>query len=297
MAPTFRTQPHEKGNRHDANCSRPAGSGHERHFGASMPAIAPLYPGFGQGGWHFDDIDLLMIDYITDAEAAAAVLPAEASLIAIPSAPGQSAVKFVWAHYRRCTLGPYREVFQAIPCLYDNNLYLYVPGSGWTPTPPWRRVARWPASEAFDIEINFLGNTWQGYLDRPPGQRIASSTLRQRTSCSRSPPADRTPEFPSPYNVALPLPEPTGQPQALPFSTMTMRLIPNPSVDNPWALTQLNGTVWTLETGTLWAGDATLAFHPSKQDPVAGLPVNAILDAMLFRGDMKATQGLTLVDL
>jgi len=95
----------------------------------------------------------------------------------------------------------------------------------------------------------------------------------------------------------LPLPEPTDQPQALPFNTMTMRLIPNPSLENPWALTQLNGTVWTLETGTLWAGDATLAFHPSEQDPVADLPVNAILDAMLFRGDMKATQGLTLVEL
>ena len=268
-------------------------------FGASMPAIAPLYPGFGQGGWHFDDIDLLMIDYITDAEAAAAVLPAEASLIAIPSAPGQSAVKFVWAHYRRCTLGPYREVFQAIPCLYDNNLYLYVPGSGWTPTPPWRRVARWPVlpKKLADIEINFLGNTWQGYLDRLPG------------SASPPPPFETTDELLSipcrrialrsspPVQRRLAAPEPTGQPQALPFSTMTMRLIPNPSVDNPWALTQLNGTVWTLETGTLWAGDATLAFHPSKQDPVAGLPVNAILDAMLFRGDMKATQGLTLVDL
>jgi hypothetical protein len=94
------------------------------YFDASMPAIAPLYPGFGQGGWHFDDIDLLMIDNITDAEAAA-VLPAEASLIAIPNAPGQSAVKFAWAHYRRCTRRLYREVFQAIPCLYDNSLYLY----------------------------------------------------------------------------------------------------------------------------------------------------------------------------
>jgi acetoacetate decarboxylase len=269
-------------------------------FGASMPAIAPLYPGFGQGGWQFDDIDLLMIDYTTDAEAAAAVLPAEASLIAIPSAPGQSAVKFVWAHYRRCTLGPYREVFQAIPCLYDNNLYLYVPGI-WVDTDAamasGREVAGFPKKLA-DIEINFLGNTWQGYIDRPRGQRIASSTFETTDELLSIPlPADRTPEFPSPYNVALPLPEPAGQPQALPFSTLTMRLIPNPSVDNPWALTQLNGTVWTLETGTLWAGDATLAFHPSEQDPVADLPVNAILDAMLFRGDMKAIQGLTLADL
>jgi acetoacetate decarboxylase len=270
------------------------------NFGASMPALAPLYPGFGQGGWHFDDIDLLMIDYITDAEAAAAVLPAEASLIAIPNAPDQSAVKFAWAHYRRCTLGPYREVFQAIPCLYDNNLYLYVPGI-WVDTDAamasGREVAGFPKKLA-DIEINFLGNTWQGYLDRPRGQRLASSTFETTDELLSIPlPADRTPAFPEPYNLALPLPEPTDQPQALPFNTMTMRLIPNPSVENPWALTQLNGTVWTLETGTLWAGDATLAFHPSEQDPVANLPVNAVLDAMLFRGDMKATQGLTLVEL
>jgi len=101
----------------------------------------------------------------------------------------------------------------------------------------------------------------------------------------------------SPYNVALPLPEPTSQPQALPFNLMTMRLLPSYSADNPWALAQLIGTLWTLETGTLWAGDATLAFHPSEQDPVADLPVNAILDAMLFRGDMKATQASLFVDL
>jgi acetoacetate decarboxylase len=271
------------------------------NYGASMPAIAPLYPGFVQGdGWRFDDIDVLMIDYTTDAEAAAAMLPAEASLVAIPSAPGQSAVKFIWAHYRRCTLGPYREAFLTIPCLYDNNLYLYVPQI-WVDTDAalasGREVGGFPKKLA-DIEINFLGNTWQGYLDRPRGQRIASSTFETTDELLSIPlPADRTPEFPSPYNVALPLPEPTGQPQALPFSTMTMRLIPNPSEDNPWALTQLNGTVWTLETGTLWAGDATLAFHPSEQDPVADLPVNAILDAMLFRGDMKAIQGLTLVEL
>jgi acetoacetate decarboxylase len=276
------------------------------NYGGSM-GIAPLYPGFDEGGgWRFDDIDLLMIDYITDAEAAAAVLPAEASLVAIPSAPGQSAVKFVWAHYRRCTLGPYREAFQTIPCLYDNNLYLYVPQI-WVDTDAamasGREVAGFPKKLA-DIEINFLGNTWQGYIDRPRGQRIASFTFETTDELLSIPlPADRTPAFPSPYNVALPLPEPTGQPQALPFSTLTMRLIPyppNPGADtntNPWALAQLNSTLWTLDTGTLWGGDATLAFHPSEQDPVADLPVNAILDAMLIRGDMKAAQSLPLVDL
>jgi hypothetical protein len=45
---------------------------------------------------------------------------------------------------------------------------------------------------------------------------------------------------------------------------------------------------WTLEKGELWAGDATLEFRPSDDDPLYKLPVNQILDAMVFYGDMYA---------
>jgi acetoacetate decarboxylase len=45
---------------------------------------------------------------------------------------------------------------------------------------------------------------------------------------------------------------------------------------------------WSLERGELWAGDATLEFRASEDDPLYKLPVNQILDAMVFYGDMNA---------
>jgi hypothetical protein len=45
---------------------------------------------------------------------------------------------------------------------------------------------------------------------------------------------------------------------------------------------------WSLEKGELWAGDATLEFRPSEDDPFYKLPVNQILDAMVYHGDMNS---------
>jgi hypothetical protein len=106
-------------------------------------------------------------------------------------------------------------------------------------------------------------------------------------------PANKKPTFPFPYNLTLPLPEATGKPQGLPFSTLSTRFIADIGGDrNPWALSQLNSLVWTLEKGELWAGEASLAFHPSEDDPLYKLPVNQILDAMVFYGDMNAKAGI-----
>jgi hypothetical protein len=44
----------------------------------------------------------------------------------------------------------------------------------------------------------------------------------------------------------------------------------------------------TLEKGELWTGDGTLEFRPSADDPLYKLPVNQILDAMVFYGDKYA---------
>ena len=69
-----------------------------------MPSYAPTYPAFGPEGWDWLDIDMVLIDYMTDAEAAAEWLPAQCELISIPMAPGQTAVKMVFANYRAGTL-------------------------------------------------------------------------------------------------------------------------------------------------------------------------------------------------
>jgi len=122
------------------------------------------------------------------------------------------------------------------------------------------------------------------------GNRVASYSFRKTGKMVSIPlPANRKPTFPFPYNLTLPLPEPTGKVQGLPYKTICTRFIPFAAgFKNKWALSQLTGMTWSLEKGELWAGDATLEFRPSEDDPFYKLPVNQILDAMVFYGDMNA---------
>jgi acetoacetate decarboxylase len=270
----------------------------KENFGPSIPSYAPLYPKFGPEGWWWTDIDAVLIDYMTNAEAAAEFLPAHCNLVGIPMAPGQSAVKMLFANYRGGTLPPYLEVIQNIPCLYKGELYLYV-CQIWVDTDSamtsGRELGGFPKKMA-DMDISWHGELGTGYLERSQerpigsGKRIASYTFKKTGKMLSLPlPANRKPTFPFPYNLTLPLPEPSNQPQGLPFKTLSTRFIADiGSEKNPWALSQLNGLVWTLAKGELWAGEASLAFHPSEDDPLYKLPVNQILDAMVFYGDMNA---------
>jgi acetoacetate decarboxylase len=270
----------------------------KENFGASMPSYGPTYPLFGPEGWKWIDIDAVLIDYMTDAAPAAEMLPAQCNLLAIPMAPGQSAVKMIFANYRAGTLPPYLECIQTIPCIYKGQLYLYV-AQIWVTTDSamvsGREAGGYPKKLA-DIGLDWHGEIGTGYLDRsqerPIGSknRIASYSFRKTGKMLSVPlPANRKPTFPFPYNLTLPLPDATGKPQPLPYETMCTQFIPNPfDSKNPWALSRLTTMTWTLEKGELWAGDATLEFRPSDDDPLYKLPVNQILDAMVFYGDMYA---------
>jgi acetoacetate decarboxylase len=275
------------------------------NYGPSMPSQAPMYPMFGAGDvWKWLDIDVVLIDYTTDEAAAAEVLPTQCNLVAFPTAPGQAAVRMIFANYRGGTLEPYYECIQAIPCLYREELYLYV-YQIWVTTDDamtaGRELGGFPKKLGL-IGVTHDGNGWTGFLERPAGNRIATFSYNTTGELVSLPlPADRKPTFPWPYNLTLPLPEPTGQPQPLPLTTMTSRFILNPQWEAEkrpkWALAQLNHSTWTLEKGKLWVGDATLAFHRSDQDPLHRLPVNMILDAMLFQGDMYLRRMGVLEDL
>jgi acetoacetate decarboxylase len=270
----------------------------KENFGPSMPSYGPTYPLFGPEGWKWIDIDAVLIDYMTDATAAAEMLPAQCNLLAIPMAPGQSAIKMLFANYRAGTLPPYLECIHTIPCIYKGELYLYV-AQIWVTTDSamvsGREAGGYPKKLA-DIGVDWHGEIGTGYLDRsqerPIGSknRIASYSFRKTGKMLSVPlPANRKPTFPFPYNLTLPLPDATGEPQALPFKTMCTQFIPNPfETKNRWALSRLTTMTWTLEKGELWAGDATLEFRPSDDDPLYKLPVNQILDAMVFYGDMYA---------
>jgi acetoacetate decarboxylase len=270
----------------------------KENFGPSMPSYAPTYPTMGPEGWDWLDIDMVLIDYMTDADAAAEWLPAQCELISIPMAPTQTAVKMIFANYRAGTLPPYKEAIQTIPCLYKGQINLYV-AQIWVTTDSamtsGREAGGYPKKLA-DIEVDWHGEMGTGYLERShqrpigSGNRVASYTFRKTGKMVSMPlPANRKPTFPFPYNLTLPLPEPTGKASGLPFGTICTRFIPyTPGLKEKWALSQLTGMTWSLEKGELWAGDATLEFRPSEDDPFYKLPVNQILDAMVFYGDMNA---------
>jgi acetoacetate decarboxylase len=270
----------------------------KENFGSSMPSYAPTYPSMGPEGWDWVDIDMVLIDYMTNAEAAAEWLPSQCELISIPMAPGQTAVKVIFANYRAGTLPAYKEAIQTIPCLYKGQIYLYV-AQIWVTTDSamtsGRECGGYPKKLA-DIGVDWHGEMGTGYLERShqrpigSGNRVASYTFRKTGKMVSMPlPANRKPTFPFPYNLTLPLPEPTGKPNGLPFGTICTRFIPfTPGFKDKWALSQLTGMTWSLEKGELWAGDATLEFRPSEDDPFYKLPVNQILDAMVYYGDMNA---------
>ena len=78
----------------------------------SIPASGPLYKAAPE--WFWKDIDVVVVDYLTDATSAAAFLPESMTTFQIPELPGYSAVKQLWAHYRDSSVGPYHEFFVVI---------------------------------------------------------------------------------------------------------------------------------------------------------------------------------------
>jgi hypothetical protein len=120
-------------------------------------------------------------------------------------------------------------------------------------------------------------------------------------------PSGRTTRFscPPPYNLLLPLPTPTGQPQDYVITTMALRRFPGigpgPNGAAGAEVLQLVGTPWHVTKAEFYAADAaSLEFFRSEEDPISQLlPVNSVLGAFILRGDMhtKADEWMLLEDL
>ena len=88
-----------------------------------MPHWGPTYPA---ARCDYRNMDYVSIAFATDADKAAALIPAELELIKTPM-PGQAAASLVFAKYRECDLGPYMEVIVSIAVLHEGLPYAYVP--------------------------------------------------------------------------------------------------------------------------------------------------------------------------
>lgn len=258
-----------------------------------MPFNGPMYENNETGGWKWEDSDFIIVDYITDAKAAAAFLPEQMTTFPIAEMPGKALVKLLFADYRKVTsLGPYKELIVQIPALYKGNLSMYIPAiyvDSDRAMSSGREIGGYPKKLA-KIDIEQFGNEWRASLERD-GKRIISISSRQGAKLTATPlPADKQVILPFPYNLTFPLPAPTGKPQeVLPLPLTSLQVIPGIGSDKPEpALARLLFANWQMY-GTFYKGEAaSLKISPSENDPIYKLPVMQVLDSMHGYGGLNA---------
>jgi acetoacetate decarboxylase len=265
----------------------------------AMPASGPLYE--NAPVWTWDDIDVVLLDYLTDAKSAAAFLPEQMTTFPIPEMPGYSAVKHVWAHYRDSSFGPYNEFFVVIPSVFNGELFLYVPliyVDNDSAMSGGREIGGWPKKMG-DIQMHRFGNEYRCSFDRR-GHRVASASMQIGARMFSTPlPADKPVSLPYPYNMTLPLLPPTGKPQdSVPLPTATLKMIPGvgAATGTP-VVARLIGAPWRMK-GTFYTGSgASIALGPAENDPVQRLPNLHTLGASYFHGQMTlAFSEMTVLD-
>ncbi|HJY44774.1 MAG TPA: hypothetical protein VJ301_09125, partial [Propionibacteriaceae bacterium] len=156
----------------------------------------------------------------------------------------------------------------------------------------------------------FLSHMARGSIqkktDDPNFTDLASSSLTKGGKLFSVPlPADETVQLPPPYNLLLPLPPPTGEPQDYVITTMALRRFPGigpgPNGAAGAEVLQLVGTPWHVTNAEFYAADAaSMEFFRSEEDPIGELlPVNTVLGAFILRGDMhtNADEWVLLEDL
>lgn len=254
----------------------------------STPANGPLYA--NAPIWNWTDIDVVIVDYLTTADAAAAMLPDQCTTVPIPELPGYSLVKQIWAKYRDTSFGPYNEFMPVIPCLFNGQPFLHVPFiyvDNDSAMAAGRETGGWPKKYA-KIDLERIGNEYRCSIERG-GKQFASAKINIESPLFSTPlPADKPVTLPFPYNMTLPLPPPTGKEQeSVPFPTTTIKLVP--AVDGGAGapvVARLIGSPWHMKGTFSKATGASVAYRQSENDPVYQLPVLKILGAMYLEGDM-----------
>jgi hypothetical protein len=208
-------------------------------------------------------------------------------------------------------------VIVSIPVLHKGQIYAYVPAiyvDNDAALLAGREIGGYPKKLAQITMRNygdmFLSHMARGSIqkktDDPNFTDLASSSVTKGGKLFSVPlPADDTVQLPPPYNLLLPLPTPTGEPQDYVITTMALRRFPGigPGPDGAAGaeVLQLVGTPWHVTKAEFYAADAaSMEFFRSEEDPIGELlPVNSVLGAFILRGDMhtSADEWMLLEDL
>jgi hypothetical protein len=266
---------------------------------------------------NYGDMDYVSVAYATDADKAAALIPKELELLGIPGLQGQSAVNLIFAKYRKCDLGPYMEVIVSFPVVHNGQVFGYITAiyvDNDAALLAGRELGGYPKKMA-QITMRNYGDLFLSHMARGSIQKktedpnfsdLASSNVTKGDKLFSVPlPADTTSQLPPPYNLLLPLPPATGQPQDYIVPTAALRRVPGigpgPNGAAGAEVAQLVGTPWHITKAEVYAADAaSMELFPSEEDPIGQLlPCNSVLGAYIIRGDMytKSDEWMLLEDL
>jgi acetoacetate decarboxylase len=230
------------------------------NFGFSMPVDSPLY---GRLPVLYKGVSMLIYEYVTTAEAAAALLPAQLELATAPELPPNLAIAMLlFAEYSWSTLGPYNEVAQAIQCTYNGRPMTYAVRLHVTTD---RALAMGRECGGFAKKLGDIpfrhAVSYASWLDRPAGVRICTGVLE--------------PDVPDPAGLA-------------PIDFVSLRLMPNIADPNTPSLCQLLHTKWLFQNGELWKANGSFSFTgASDLDPYHKLPCVKAIKNMLYLGEME----------
>jgi len=248
-------------------------------FGYSVPIDAPLYVTFPL---YYAGTSILMFPYLTDAQAAAAVLPSQFDLVPVDPDGKFALAQVVFARYPFSNVGSYNEVAQTLAVTYKGTPGAYAVRLHVTND---QAMAAGREIGGFPKKIGIIsfdeGPTFLSTLESPKGLRICSGELD-----------------------AL---QPVQGTTTLPITFYSVRLIPNPENAAQPSIRQIIETVWVLDNGRLWSGRGALHFTgASGLNPYHTLPVLKLLPSLnthpttdlerttpgvgIFRGDMRIDQ-------
>jgi acetoacetate decarboxylase len=255
------------------------------HFGYSMPVDAPLYMPFPI---FYEDVRILLFPYLTDAAAAAALIPSQFELVPADPAGKYAIAEVVFAKYPFSNIGAYNEVAQTVLVSYKGTVGAYAIRLHVTNDQAMaagREIGGFPKKLG---KISFEeGACLFSALESPAGLPICSGELDPMQPIQDS--GSRATTF------------------------FSLRVIPNPLDATTPSVCQLIQTVWDMYDGTFWSGRGQLHFTGgSGLNPYQSLPIVQQMAPLnpnpqtdlerstpgvgLFRGKMKVAQVKVLED-
>ena len=248
-------------------------------FGYSVPIDAPLYVTFPL---YYEDVSILLFPYLTDAQAAAALVPPQFDLVPVDPEGKFALAQVVFARYPFSNVGAYNEVAQTVVVTYKGTPGAYAIRLHVTND---QAMAAGREIGGFPKKLGIIsfdeGPTFLSTLESPKGLRICSGEMD-----------------------AL---QPVQGTSSMPITFYSVRVIPNPENAAQPSIRQVIETVWVLDGGKFWSGRGALHLTgASGLNPYHALPVIKLMPPLntnpkteqekttpgvgLFRGAMRIDQ-------